>query len=650
MSDIDVEVDVDGEDEFLDAEDDETIPSPQALPSSEATSTATMDLETAIKDAKRATSFFFNNDFASAKKILEPWAHKSMYHSLGNSVFACLEAFLTFEQKHIEKAVDTLKICMNVCSKHRRHVTLTQNIGKMVKKTNYNLYTIEEIHAELCYAESLLLKAMLTFVEDETLVSFVKAGLKIRTCYLIYKECLTILTSRKWKNDIERVHFESGVHMGIGTFNLMISLLPGRIIKLLEFIGFSGDKINGLTELEKGYEDRRGLRQVLCAMTLLSYHLITSFVLSHRDGDLDWCDKALKNELHHYPDGVWFLFFKGRLEFMKANIENSIQWYEKSWKSQNIWPQFHHLCFWELMWAHCCQQDWDSALFYAQSLAEQSNWSRTIYLYQQAVLMIMKQQQNEKDQPQKVSSAADLEKISSLMTQVPTYKQRIAGKSLPMEKFVVKKSERYFSQNKTLVLPIFELMFVWNLFRIIGKRSDLIVDVYKIIEAEEKTLNQTQKQKYTADNLGLLLLIKGTCLRQMKLPLQAEDCLKRVIEMEKEIKEDCYLVPYAMVELAVLARDRNDNQGAVNLLEDAKKNYTGYSLESRLHFRIHAELMDLNNQTSNSITPTSAIVRSGSLKSSCSSAANSNTKIATTLNDDSRVLVTKFTKITELNS
>lgn len=56
----------------------------------------------------------------------------------------------------------------------------------------------------------------------------------------------------------------------------------------------------------------------------------------------------------------------------------------------------------------------------------------------------------------------------------------------------------------------------------------------------------------------------------MKLPLQAEDSFRRVIEMEKEIKEDCYLVPYAMVELAVLARDRNDNQGAINLLEDAK--------------------------------------------------------------------------------
>ena len=45
----------------------------------------------------------------------------------------------------------------------------------------------EEIHAELCYAEALLLKSMLTFIEDETLVSFIKAGLKIRSCFNSYK-------------------------------------------------------------------------------------------------------------------------------------------------------------------------------------------------------------------------------------------------------------------------------------------------------------------------------------------------------------------------------------------------------------------------------------------------------------------------------
>ncbi|XP_043484880.1 tetratricopeptide repeat protein 39B-like [Leptopilina heterotoma] len=568
--------DVEGEDEFQDAQ--ENLPQ-----------LTSMDLETALMESKQAIHYFFNNDFEKAKKIMEPWANSSMYHALGNSVFAFLEAILTFEHKYIEKASESLKQCIAVCSRQRRHSSLTQNIGKMVKRTNYDSYTLEEVHAELCYAESLLLKSMLTFVEDETLVSFVKAGLKIRTCFLSYKECALILKTRKWENEAQKAHFESGVQMGLGSFNLMISLLPGRIIKLLEFIGFSGDKNYGLSELHAGYNDRRGIRQVLCAMNLLSYHLIVSFVLSHTDGDLNWCEKALEQELSLYPNGVWFLFFKARLEFARGNLEDCVQWYIKSWKSQELWPQFHHLCFWELMWAHSLQQQWDQSLKYATLLVKESNWSRTIYLYQQAAIMIMMRNASKDD---------DRHSIDSLLMQAPTFKQRIAGKSLPMEKFVIKKVERYFAQKKHLVLPMYELMFVWNLFRVAGKRQDIVMKMYQTIEEEDRIFKDAPKTEFQMDNEALILLLKGACLRQMKHPLQAEECLKKVIQSEKQIREDSYLLPYAAVELALLARDEGNIQNAISLLEDAKKNYTGYSLESRLHFRIHAELMDLTGKLS----------------------------------------------------
>lgn len=568
------------EDEFQDAE--EYISPPTS-----------MDLDTALVESKKAIHYFFNNDFDQARKIMEPWASSSMYHALGTSVFAFLEAMLTFEPKCIEKASETIKQCMSVCSKHRKHITLTQNIGKMVKKTNYDLYTIEEVHAELCYAESLLLKSVLTFVEDETLVSFVKAGLKIRTCFLSYKECLTILNNRKWESDVHKVHFESGVRMGIGTFNLMISLLPARIIKLLEFIGFSGDKDYGLAELQAVSKERRGLRQVLCATSLLSYNLIVSFVLSHTDGDLDWCEKVLEEELSLYPNGVWFLFFKGRLELTRGNLEQSVEWYRKSWKSQSLWPQFHHICFWELMWAHCCMRQWDEAMNFSNMLATQSNWSRSIYLYQKAAILIM---QNPS------SRSEERETIDNLLTQVPTYKQRIAGKSLPMEKFVVKKSERYFSQKKNLVLPVFELMYVWNLFRIVGKRQDLILNIFKMLEDAERDLKKATKTEYHADNEALLSLLKGACLRHMKHPLQAESCLRRVLQLDKSIKEDMYLLPYATVELSLLAQDQGDTQLAIAFLEDAKKNFTGYSLESRLHFRIHSDLMKLTGKKADELS------------------------------------------------
>lgn len=44
-----------------------------------------------------------------------------------------------------------------------------------------------EVHAELVFAESLLLRAMLSFVQDENLMSFIKGALKIKTCYQSYK-------------------------------------------------------------------------------------------------------------------------------------------------------------------------------------------------------------------------------------------------------------------------------------------------------------------------------------------------------------------------------------------------------------------------------------------------------------------------------
>lgn len=59
---------------------------------------ASMDLDTSLMEAKQAIHCFFNNDFEQAKKILEPWADSSMYHSLGKSVLVFLEAILTFEQ------------------------------------------------------------------------------------------------------------------------------------------------------------------------------------------------------------------------------------------------------------------------------------------------------------------------------------------------------------------------------------------------------------------------------------------------------------------------------------------------------------------------------------------------------------------------
>lgn len=201
---------------------------------------------------------------------------------------------------------------------------------------------------------------------------------------------------------------------------------------------------------------------------------------------------------------------------MKGNLDESLVWYKKSWKSQNVWTQFHHICFWEMLWVNSLKLDWREAILYSTYLVENSKWSRTMYTYQKASLMCMLN-------PKELTSS-EKRTITNLMQEVPVYKQRIAGKSLPMEKFACRRAERFLLTG-TLILPAIELMYLWNLFKILSKQFRLAEGVFKIIEKSLATLDEADVndpiRKYETDNRALLLLLKGACLRHMKSPLQS---------------------------------------------------------------------------------------------------------------------------------
>lgn len=181
---------------------------------------------------------------------------------------------------------------------------------------------------------------------------------------------------------------------------------------------------------------------------------------------------------------------------------------------------------------------------------------------------------------------------------VPSYKQRIAGKSLPTEKFVIRKSARFFSQGERLSLAALELLYIWNLLKIVGKEWSLIQPLYRIIERTIKDLDGKTSgmyfnlnirfswpsfalsstthclfyylDKYYYDDLALALLLKGCCLRSMGSPLQAEECFLKVSKMEKVVQDDTYLIPFSVAELGFLYNSLDRNEQAIVWLEAAK--------------------------------------------------------------------------------
>ncbi|XP_029638641.1 tetratricopeptide repeat protein 39A isoform X1 [Octopus sinensis] len=553
-------------------------------------------LDSSIEEANVVLNLFLNNKFTEARQRLEPCAGYSIYHSLSYSVILYIQAMMTFDMADIENAIAAIKKTIIVSNNSRRKGNLIGSLARSTKD-QYDSYTEAECHAELCYAEALLIRAMLTFVQDENLISFVKGGLKIRECYKTYKDCSKMLQQRNCPNDKHKAHFESGVCMGIGSFNLMISMLPGKILRLLEFVGFTGYKNEGLIELDKGSQLHTSLRGPLCSIILVAYHTVVSFVLGLGDGDVDYAAKVLKPCIKTYPKGALFLFFSGRVEVVRANIDEAVMKFEESIESQSEWRQFHHLCYWELMWCHCYKNDWLIAMKYAERLCRESRWSKATYTYQKASFLMMCENPTE-------DTTTHLE---YLLGEVPKLKQRIAGKSLPIEKFAVCKANRFFSQGGKLTLPGLELLYVWNGFTIIGKKEHLLTPFMDMVESTINTItsNPDAYPNYH-DDYSLALLLKGVCLKYRGQYFQAEQCFLEVIGYEKKIKIDTYLVPYAHLELSLMYLILQKPADVQNYIQKAKRNYKGYMLESRLHFRIHAVKIQLHAKFQNNCENDSA--------------------------------------------
>uniref|UniRef100_A0AAR2KU34 Tetratricopeptide repeat domain 39A n=1 Tax=Pygocentrus nattereri TaxID=42514 RepID=A0AAR2KU34_PYGNA len=487
----------------------------------------------------------------------------SMYHALTYATILEMQAMMTFDPEDILAAGNTMKDAQAVCQ--RETVSLAR----------------KELHAEVCYAECLLQRAALTFLQDENMISFIKGGIKVRNSYQIYKELHTVLKSSGYVHGDNHGHFEGGVKLGVGAFNLMLSLLPTRTLRLLEFVGFSGNKEFGLEQLQEGSAEQT-FRSFLCNMLLLCYHTFMSFILGTGEGDVEDAEKLLQPYLKRYPKGSIFLFFAGRIEEIKGNLDAAIKRFEECCEAQQEWKQFHHMCYWELMWCFTYKRHWKMAYFYADLLSKENAWSKATYAYMKAAYLSMLSR--EECQTFGESEVA-------LFRQVPGLKQKIAGKSLPTEKFAIRKARRYNVENPIpLPAPPLEMMYIWNGYTVIGKHRDLTEGMLKTLDEAQQKLEQHPRTEFSIDDQCVVSLLKGLCLKHLGHHEEAEHYFTLVLCNETQIKFDHYLVPNALLEHGLLCLEQGRREEAIKLLEMAKQNYKNYSMESRTHFRIQAAL------------------------------------------------------------
>lgn len=133
-------------------------------------------------------------------------------------------------------------------------------------------------------------------------------------------------------------HFRSGVYLGAGMSTLILSLLPARLLNIIELFGYAADRAEALEILGRAggwgrpaasgdtssaadaddeagpsvSTEQEGVRRAICDMALLIFHLVLSSYTF--DGvDTRTAARIVKWNLKRYPEGAFSRFLRSSL-------------------------------------------------------------------------------------------------------------------------------------------------------------------------------------------------------------------------------------------------------------------------------------------------------------------------------------------------
>ncbi|PBK76181.1 hypothetical protein ARMSODRAFT_950584 [Armillaria solidipes] len=553
-----------------------------------------------------------------------------LYMSTTYGIIQCVKALISYADEDILAGIKHTKQGNHIAIQHRKKAaSLTSRLaGYVVTSLNttgvgfIKSMTPVERHAELVYAESLFEKSLLGIVYSGDWLAFIKEVLNMRTTFNTYRSLYKYITtmdaaSPTGYDDSIDVHFRSGVYLGTGMSSLVITLMPAKVLTVVELFGYHGDRTEALSLLCKAggwtsdsdeptiSESEEGVRRSICDMSLMVFHLFLSD-FTFEGVDVSLAEKIIHWNAKRYPNGVFFLLSHGRLALMRSQPKEAIGYYTRAMEVQTQYRNLHHLSYWEMAVANLALWNITASLECWRVLEKESTWSKAVHTYGMGACLIEGSVQSDE-------ARSWIEKVSGC-------RQKVAGKSIPAEKFVARKARKYLDQG-WLMLPAMELAYMFLAF----SRAPRDVLVNRMLVAIEECLKVLREKDSSSkgywDDWVLARFLEGVCMRYVAYPdphaLILPDTPPVAITQEKataasiaafeavfengpKIELDHYLVYHAHYELGRLLACKGDIDEARNhfdlvlsgkYLEVGPSGRKGrYSMESALHMRTYAAM------------------------------------------------------------
>ncbi|KAL5496113.1 hypothetical protein ACEPAH_3030 [Sanghuangporus vaninii] len=564
-----------------------------------------------------------------------------LYFASGYGLIQCVKALMSYEDEDILAAIGHTRHGNNIANQHRKSESMFTRLSSLVSSTSevnwVKSMTPVERHAELIYAETLFEKALLGIIYSGDWLAFFKEALHMRTLvniyWLLYSYLKTVDAEASTRGDGPEdksidSDFRSGVYLGAGLSHIILTLLPGPLQTVVEIFGFKGHREEGLELLYKagGWREtsdpdaaipkisaeEEGVRRPICDMALLMYHLVIAAFASSSGVDIPRAQNILDWNLKRYPKGVFVLFGQGRLFLMHGQPKRAIESYQTAMEVQSQYRNLHMISYWEMALAYLALYDPLESLACWRNLHAEATWSKACYAYGISVCLLA------------LGEEERLKEADSFMEKVPKLTQRIAGKSIPLEKFVARKSRKFKKQNKRLALPAIEFSYF---FLGIARAPQTVIAnkiLPEVVELQNKLKSfENNPKKYEDghgywDDLCLADFIEGVCYRYLaytepnavldpeetyEMPREEAEqrglaAFQRVLSNAPKIELDHHLVYYTHFEMGRLLACTGRKQEArkhfdlilsgKNLEVSSHSRKGKYSFESALLLRTHA--------------------------------------------------------------
>jgi tetratricopeptide (TPR) repeat protein len=225
-------------------------------------------------------------------------------------------------------------------------------------------------------------------------------------------------------------------------------------------------------------------------------------------------------------------------------------------------------------------------------LYEASYWSKAFYAYFYAACLDMQSYvcENEKKDEWKNKAIEMYNKVDTLLL------RKIGGRVIGVEQYCLKKVKIFKMNDYTrTMMPVFELIGLWNGYRFMSEEKLLIVKdlVSKMITEIEGYKDWTDVE--IVNRTSTLHMTLGSVLRELGDYEAAQKEYQWVLDREYYLGEEKLVAPFTHFELGVLYFLQNDLERTRKCFHKAKS-YSDFHFEFRLEFRIHLALLELDKK------------------------------------------------------